>query len=44
MGTAFCYDNVYRFFQTWFHTYLVKGRCFTEGGLMLSALTYLVAA
>jgi len=44
MGTAFCYVYVYSFFQTWFHTFLVKGRGFTEGNLMLSALPYLVAA
>ena len=44
MGTAFCYVYVYSFFQTWFHTFLVKGRGFTEGSLMLSALPYVVAA
>ncbi len=41
---AFCYIYVYTFFQTWFHTFLVKGRGFSEGGLVLSALPYLVAA
>jgi predicted MFS family arabinose efflux permease len=35
---------VYNFFQTWFHTFLVKGRGFSETGLMLSALPYAVAA
>ena len=25
MGTAFCYVYVYTFFETWFHTFLVKG-------------------
>jgi ACS family glucarate transporter-like MFS transporter len=44
LGTAFCYVYVYNFFQTWFHTFLVKGRGFTEGSLVLSALPYVVAA
>ena len=44
MGTAFCYVYVYTFFQTWFHTFLVKGRGFSEGSLVLSALPYVVAA
>ena len=44
MGTAFCYVYVYTFFQTWFHTFLVKGRGFSEGSLVLSALPYAVAA
>jgi len=35
---------VYTFFQTWFHTFLVKGRGFSEGGLVFSALPYVVAA
>jgi len=43
-GTAFCYVYAYTFFQTWFHTFLVKGRGFSEGGLVLSALPYAVAA
>jgi MFS transporter, ACS family, glucarate transporter len=41
--TAFCYVYVYNFFQTWFHTFLVKGRGFTEAGLLLSFLPYVVA-
>ena len=41
--TAFCYVYVYNFFQTWFHTFLVKGRGFSEFGLLLSALPYVVA-
>jgi MFS transporter, ACS family, glucarate transporter len=41
---AFCYVYVYNFFQTWFHTFLVKGRGFSEAGLWLSALPYMVAA
>jgi MFS family permease len=44
MGVAFCYIYVYSFFQTWLHTFLVKGRGFSEGGLMLSALPYVLAA
>lgn len=43
-GTAFCYVYVYTFFQTWFHTFLIKGRGFSETGLLLSALPYAVAA
>jgi len=44
LGTAFCYVYVYTFYQTWFHTFLVKGRGFSEGSLLLSALPYAVAA
>ncbi len=44
LGVAFCYVYVYTFFQTWFHTSLVRGRGFTEGSLLLSALPYAVAA
>jgi ACS family glucarate transporter-like MFS transporter len=44
MGTAFCYVYVYTFFQTWFHTFLVRGRTFSEGSLVFSALPYVVAA
>jgi MFS transporter, ACS family, glucarate transporter len=42
-AVAFCYVYVYTFFQTWFHTFLVRGRGFTETGLVLSALPYVVA-
>jgi MFS family permease len=41
--TAACYVYVYNFFQTWFHTFLVKGRGFSEESLLLSALPYVVA-
>jgi MFS transporter, ACS family, glucarate transporter len=44
LATAFCYVYVYNFFQTWFHTFLVKGRGFTENGLVLSALPYALGA
>ena len=30
LGLAFCYIYVYNFFQTWFHTFLVRGRGFSE--------------
>jgi ACS family glucarate transporter-like MFS transporter len=43
LGLAFCYIYVYNFFQTWFHTFLVKGRGFSEAGLLLSALPFVVA-
>ena len=38
LGLAFCYVYVYNFFQTWFHTFLVRGRGFSEATLLLSAL------
>jgi ACS family glucarate transporter-like MFS transporter len=44
LGLAFCYFYVYNFFQTWFHTFLVRGRGFSEANLLLSALPYVVAA
>jgi len=43
MALAFCYVYVFNFFQTWFQTFLVKGRGFTETGLLLSTLPYAVA-
>ena len=43
LGVAFCYIYVYNFFQTWFHTFLVRGRGFNESTLLLSALPFLVA-
>ena len=43
LSVAFCYIYVFNFFQTWFHTFLVKGRGFSEGGLLLSALPYALA-
>ena len=43
LATAFCYVYVYNFFQTWFHTFLVKGRGFGESNLLLSALPFVVA-
>jgi MFS family permease len=44
LGMAACYVYAYNFFQTWFHTFLVKGRAFDEGSLSLSALPYVLAA
>jgi ACS family glucarate transporter-like MFS transporter len=44
LATAFCYVYVYTFFQTWFHTFLEKGRGFSESGLALSTLPFIVAA
>ncbi|HTQ54933.1 MAG TPA: MFS transporter [Bryobacteraceae bacterium] len=44
MATAFCYCYVYNFYQTWFHTFLVKGRGFRAETLLLSALPYALAA
>ena len=44
LGLALCYVYVYNFFQSWLHTFLVKGRGFDEGNLFLSALPYVVAA
>jgi ACS family glucarate transporter-like MFS transporter len=44
IAAAFCYIYVYNFFQTWFHTFLVRGRGFTEAGLLLSAMPYALAA
>lgn len=44
MGCGFCYAYAYNFFQTWFHTFLVKGRNFSEGTLLLSSLPYVLAA
>jgi ACS family glucarate transporter-like MFS transporter len=41
---AFCYFYVYNFFLTWLHTFLVKGRHFSEDGLLYSALPFVVAA
>jgi ACS family glucarate transporter-like MFS transporter len=43
LGVAFCYIYVYNFFQTWFHTFLVRGRGFSEATLLLSALPFIVA-
>jgi MFS family permease len=44
MGVAFCYVYTFYFFLSWFHTYLVKARGFSENDLLLSSLPFLVAA
>jgi predicted MFS family arabinose efflux permease len=44
MAVAFGYVYTMGFFQTWLHTYLVKGRGFTEDTLYLSSLPYLLGA
>jgi ACS family glucarate transporter-like MFS transporter len=44
MGVALCYVYTYYFFQSWFHTYLVKARGYTENDLLLSSLPYVVGA
>jgi len=44
LGLAFCYVYVYNFFQGWFHTFLVRGRGFSEASLLLSALPFVVGA
>jgi MFS transporter, ACS family, glucarate transporter len=41
---AFSYVYVFNFYQTWLHTFLVKGRGFSEDSLWLSALPFTVAA
>lgn len=43
-GVGFCYVYVFNFFQSWFQTFLVRGRGFTEHGLLYSALPYAAAA
>ncbi len=40
---CFCYIYTYVFFASWFHTYLVKARGFSEKDLWLSALPFAVA-
>jgi len=42
MTIAACYIYTLHFFQSWFHTYLVKGRGYTLADLPISALPYLV--
>lgn len=44
MAMAFGYVYTMGFYQTWLHTYLVKGRGFSENALSLSALPYVLGA
>jgi len=44
MAVAGCYVYTYYFFQSWFHTYLVKARGYSEADLLLSSLPFLIGA
>ena len=44
MGVALCYVYTLYFFQSWFHTYLVKAHGYSENDLLLSSLPFLVGA
>jgi MFS transporter, ACS family, glucarate transporter len=44
IGVGFCYVYSFYFFQSWFHTFLVKGRGYSENHLLLSSLPFVVAA
>jgi MFS family permease len=44
MGVAACYVYTFYFFQSWFHTYLVKAHGYSENDLLLSSLPFAVAA
>jgi MFS transporter, ACS family, glucarate transporter len=44
LGVALCYMYTFYFFQSWFHTYLVKALGFSEKNLLFSSLPYFVAA
>ena len=44
MIVALCYVYTFYFFQSWFHTYLVKARGYKENDLLLSSLPFFVAA
>ncbi len=44
MALAACYFYPYVFFQSWYHTYLVKARGYSEKDLYLSTIPYLVGA
>jgi ACS family glucarate transporter-like MFS transporter len=44
MTMAASYGYTLYFFQSWFPTYLMKGRGFTETGLLLSSLPFFVGA
>ena len=42
LAVAGCYVYTYNFFQSWFHTYLVKARGYSEHDLLLSSLPFVV--
>jgi MFS transporter, ACS family, glucarate transporter len=44
MSIGACYMYTLYFFQSWFHTYLVKARGYSEDDLLLSSLPFLVGA
>jgi predicted MFS family arabinose efflux permease len=44
MGVAGCYMYTLYFFQSWVHTYLVKGRGYSENELLLTSLPFIVGA
>ncbi|HXA35232.1 MAG TPA: MFS transporter [Steroidobacteraceae bacterium] len=44
LGVALCYVYTFYFFQSWFHTYLVNARGYSEKNLLLSSLPFFVAA
>ena len=44
LGVAFCYVYTLYFYQSWFHTYLIKERRYSENDLLLSSLPFLVGA
>jgi MFS family permease len=44
LGIACCYMYTIYFYQSWFHTFLVKARGFNEANLLLSSLPFAVAA
>lgn len=44
LTVAFAYIYTFNFFQSWFHTFLVKGRGYSEEDLLLSSLPFAVAA
>jgi MFS transporter, ACS family, glucarate transporter len=41
---SFSYIYTFNFFQSWFHTYLVRARGYSENNLLLSSLPFAVAA
>jgi hypothetical protein len=43
-GRGGCYVYTYYFFQSWFHTYLVKAHGYSENDLVLSSLPFVVGA
>ncbi|MEP7367263.1 MAG: MFS transporter [Acidobacteriota bacterium] len=43
LAVSFCYACVFNLFQTWLHTFLVKGRGFSESDLSASAIPYVFA-